>query len=236
VPDVGPSGEVNGAFVLMNDIHGLKQAQEALRASEGELRLIMDNVPARVSYIDREYRLRFLNGHNEHWLGASRNEMTGRPLSEVAGEARFALLQPLLDRVLNGEVVTTELKLPQPSGEMQWEAIHYAPHRDTEGNVIGIYAVHTDIHDQKKNEDALRRANWMLSSHISNTPLAVLEWDRDLKLVRWSPQAEVIFGWDGAPVLGMPFSHNPLLNEDDREAWVGLITRLLADTSRARPP
>ena len=80
---------------------------------------------------------------------------------------------------------------------MQWEAIHYAPHRDTEGNVIGIYAVHTDIHDQKRNEDALRRANWMLSSHISNTPLAVLEWDRDLKLVRWSPQAEVIFGWDG---------------------------------------
>ena len=99
--------------------------------------------------------------------------------------------------MLNGEVVSTELKLPQPSGELQWEAIHYAPHRDNEGNVIGIYAVHTDIHDQKKNEDALRRANWMLSSHISNTPLAVLEWDRDLKLVRWSPQAEVIFGWDG---------------------------------------
>ena len=38
----------------MNDIHGLKQAQEALKASEGELRLIMDNVPARVSYIDRD--------------------------------------------------------------------------------------------------------------------------------------------------------------------------------------
>ena len=65
----------------MNDIHGLKQAQEALKASEGELRLIMDNVPARVSYIDREYRYRFLNGHNERWLGASRNDMTGRPIA-----------------------------------------------------------------------------------------------------------------------------------------------------------
>ena len=228
VPDVGPSGEVHGAFVLMNDIHGLKQAQEALRASEGELRLIMDNVPARVSYIDREYRYRFLNGHNERWLGASRNDLTGRPISEIAGTARFELLRPLLDRVLNGEVVSTELKLPQPSGELQWEAIHYAPHRDNESNVIGIYAVHTDIHDQKKNEDALRRANWMLSSHISNTPLAVLEWDRDLKLVRWSPQAEVIFGWDDKTVLGMPITHNPLLHEDDSEAMVGLINRLLA--------
>ena len=69
VPDAAPSGEVQGAFVLMNDIHGLKQAQEALRASEAELRLIMDNVPARVSYIDPDYRYRFLNRHNEEWLG-----------------------------------------------------------------------------------------------------------------------------------------------------------------------
>src|SRR4029453_1495432 len=68
-PDAGPSGEVHGAFVLMNDIHGLKQAQEALRASEAELRLIMDNVPARVAYIDTENRFRFLNRHNEEWLG-----------------------------------------------------------------------------------------------------------------------------------------------------------------------
>ena len=92
--------------------------------------------------------------------------MTGRLISDIAGEPRFELLKPLMDRVLKGEVVSTELKLPQPRGDLQWEAIHYAPHRDNEGNVIGIYAVHTDIHDQKKNEDALRRANWMLSSHI----------------------------------------------------------------------
>ena len=83
VPDAAPSGEVHGAFVLMNDIHGLKQAQEALRASEAELRLIMDNVPARVSYIDRDYRYRFLNRHNEDWLGESRKELTGRQIAEV---------------------------------------------------------------------------------------------------------------------------------------------------------
>src|SRR6266511_1048938 len=38
VPDMSAEREIAGAFVLMNDIHGLKQAQEALRASEGELR------------------------------------------------------------------------------------------------------------------------------------------------------------------------------------------------------
>ena len=103
VPDIAASGNVHGAFVLMNDIHGLKEAQEALRASEAELRLIMDNVPARVSYIDRDYRYRFLNRHNEEWLGVDRKAIAGRHVSEVLGAERAKQLQPLLERVLAGE-------------------------------------------------------------------------------------------------------------------------------------
>ncbi len=227
VPDAAPSGEVLGAFVLMNDIHGLKQAQEALRASEAELRLIMDNVPARVSYIDPDYRFRFLNRHNEEWLGASRRDLTGRRVAEVVGELRFQQVQPMLDRVLNGEEVTTEELLQQPDGSQRWESVHYAPNRDSEGRVIGIYAVHTDIHEEKHNEEALRRANWMLSSHINNTPLAVMEWDREFRLVRWSPQAQNIFGWRAEEVLGMPITGNPLIHEADREMVAGLVEKLM---------
>ena len=228
VPDTAPGGEVNGAFVLMNDIHGLKQAQEALRASEGELRLIMDNVPARVAYVDRESRFRFLNRHNEEWLSESRKDLTGRKIGEVIGDARARQLQPLMNRVFSGETISTEQLLVQPNGEQRWESIHYAPNRDGEGNVIGIYAVHTDIHDQKRNEEALRRANWMLSSHINNTPLAVLEWDRDFRLVRWSPQAENIFGWRAEEVLGMPITGSQLTHEADRPTVTELIEKLMA--------
>ncbi|HEV2042781.1 MAG TPA: PAS domain-containing protein, partial [Casimicrobiaceae bacterium] len=228
VPDATPAGEVHGAFVLMNDIHGLKQAQEALRASEAELRLIMDNVPARVAYIDREYRYRFLNRHNEEWLSESRKELTGRPVAEVLGDARAAQLQPLLTRVLAGETISTEQLLVQPNGEQRWESMHLAPNRDVEGNVIGIYAAHTDIHDQKRNEEALHRANWMLSSHINNTPLAVLEWDRDFRLIRWSPQAEKIFGWRADEVHDISISGSQLTHEDDREKVVDVMNKLMA--------
>ncbi|MEO8303325.1 MAG: PAS domain-containing protein [Betaproteobacteria bacterium] len=235
VPDHRIDNAIQGVYVVGHDItdlkvahQSLKEAQDALRASESELRLIMDNVPARVAYIDRNYRYRFLNRHNEVWLGLSRNELTGRPVAEVVGEDRFRQMKPMFDRVLTGEVVSTEQMLAQPSGEDRWEAIHYAPNRDAAGEVIGIYAVHTDIHDQKRNEDALRRANWMLSSHIDNTPLAVLEWDRDFRLVRWSPQAERLFGWRPDEVLGMPIDGNPLLHEADRGAVAELLSRLMS--------
>ncbi len=214
VPDAGADGEVHGAFVLMNDIHELKQAQEALRASEAELRLIMDNVPARVAYVDRGYRLRFVNRHNEEWLGETRKNLTGRLVSDVVGEERAAELRPLFERVLQGDVVVDERLIAQPEGPPRWEAIHLAPNRDAEGNVVGIYAVHTDVHEEKRNEEALRRANWMLSSHINNTPLAVLEWDRDFRLVRWSPQAQNIFGWSAEEVLGMSLTDNLLVHPD----------------------
>ncbi len=226
VPDVAPGGEVHGAFVLMNDIHELKEAQEALRASEAELRLIMDNVPARVAYVDRSYRLRFVNRHNEEWLGASRHDLTGRLLSEVVGEARATELRPLFERVLQGDVVSTERLLVQPSGPPRWEAIHLAPNRDARGNVAGIYAVHTDVHEEKRNEEALRRANWMLSSHINNTPLAVLEWDREFRLVRWSPQAQHIFGWTAEEVLGMPLTDNLLVHREHLDELAGVIAGL----------
>jgi diguanylate cyclase (GGDEF)-like protein/PAS domain S-box-containing protein len=226
VPDSAPSGDVRGAFVLMNDIHGLKQAQDQLRASEAELRLIMDNVPARVAYIDRDYRYRIVNRRNELWIGMDRKDFVGRSVVDVVGVPRFVQLKPYLDRVLQGETVSTEVMLPQPDGSLKWESVHYAPNRDPEGNVVGIYAVHTDIHDQKRNDEALRRANWMLSSHISNTPLAVLEWDRDSRLVRWSPQAQNIFGWSAEEVLGTTLSDNPLLHDADREAARGIVQRL----------
>ncbi|MCL4762727.1 MAG: EAL domain-containing protein, partial [Burkholderiales bacterium] len=193
---------------------------------EAELTLIMDNVPARVSYIDPQYRFRFLNRHNEEWLASPRKALQGRSVRDVLGEERFAQVKPLLDRVLAGESVSSEQMLVQPDGSAMWESVHYAPNRDAEGSVIGIYAVHTDIHDQKRNEEALRRANWMLSSHIGNTPLAVLEWDRHFRLVRWSPQAEHIFGWRSDEAMGMSLVDNPLLHEDDRRASAGLIDRL----------
>jgi PAS domain S-box-containing protein len=158
--------------------------------------------PRAFAYIDRDYHYRFLNRHNEEWLGVKRSDLTGRTVADVVGEERYRQMKPMFDRVLAGEVVSVEQLLAQPSGEQRWESIHYAPNRDAAGEVIGVYAVHTDIHDQKRNEDALRRANWMLSSHIDNTPLAVLEWDRDFRLVRWSPQAERLFGWRADEVLG----------------------------------
>ena len=48
----------------------------------------------------------------------------------------------------------------------------------------------------------LRQAHQELSFHVNNSPLAVIEWDNDFKVKRWSNQAEKIFGWQESEVTG----------------------------------
>ena len=59
-----------------------------------------------------------------------------------------------------------------------------------------------EIAERKKTEDELRLAYQHLSYHVENTPLAVIELDKDLFIKRWSKRAEEIFGWKESEVLG----------------------------------
>ncbi|MDN5200925.1 PAS domain S-box protein [Fulvivirgaceae bacterium BMA10] len=57
----------------------------------------------------------------------------------------------------------------------------------------------------------LKRTFNKLSFHVDNTPLAVMEWDNKLRLIRWSSQAEMIFGWASEEVLGKSIKELPLM-------------------------
>ncbi|WP_373535051.1 PAS domain-containing protein [Microcoleus sp.] len=48
----------------------------------------------------------------------------------------------------------------------------------------------------------IKEANSRREFHLENSPLAVIEWDREGRVVRWSPVAEQIFGWSAAEVIG----------------------------------
>ncbi|HEV3221544.1 MAG TPA: MEDS domain-containing protein [Puia sp.] len=59
-----------------------------------------------------------------------------------------------------------------------------------------------EIAERKKAEDELQLAYQRLSYHVENTPLAVIEFNKDLFIKRWSKRAEEIFGWKMSEALG----------------------------------
>jgi len=76
------------------------------------------------------------------------------------------------------------------------------------------------------------RADREHAAHFENTPLAVVEWDRDFRVVRWNGQAERVFGWPAAEVVGKrPFDWRFV--HDDDAVKVGHLFRGM--TARSAP-
>jgi diguanylate cyclase (GGDEF)-like protein/PAS domain S-box-containing protein len=100
--------------------------------------------------------------------------------------------------------------------------------RIVDGKYQGYYATTSDIHEQKTVEEELRRANSILSAHFDNTPLAVIEWDTELRIVRWSGQAELIFGWQASEALGRSLGSWRLTYEEDVDAVARMIGDLVS--------
>ena len=53
-------------------------------------------------------------------------------------------------------------------------------------------------------QERLNAALQKLNFHFENSPLGVVEWNRDFEVIRWSGAAEKIFGWSAAEVLNKP--------------------------------
>ncbi|WP_333177875.1 PAS domain S-box protein [Microcoleus sp. AT9_A5] len=79
----------------------------------------------------------------------------------------------------------------------------------------GIAISFGDITKRKQVEASLREALQKLTSHFENTPLAVIEWDKNFRLSGWSPAAQKIFGWEKIEVLGKHFSEWNFISKGD---------------------
>jgi len=67
----------------VQDISEVKRAENALRESEKSLRLITNNIPALISYVDNESCYRFINRRYEEWFCRPIEEMLDRPVRNI---------------------------------------------------------------------------------------------------------------------------------------------------------
>jgi|GEM_PF-1930272 len=75
------------------------------------------------------------------------------------------------------------------------------------------------------NRDELSRAHTLLTSHIGNSPLAIIEFDAQFRITLWSGDATGIFGWDADEVTGKAIGEFPWVYEED----AGRVSRISAD-------
>ena len=80
-----------------------KDELERSKASEALLRLLMDSLPAFISYIDAEQRYVYANALYASFFGRSLNEILGHHVSEVLGDEAYQNARTHIQAALNGQ-------------------------------------------------------------------------------------------------------------------------------------
>ncbi len=100
-----------------------------------------------------------------------------------------------------------------------------------------VYAVGRDITERKQSEaalinqtKALQEAHQRLIAHVDNSPLAVMEWDSEFRVMYWSKRAETIFGWKAEEVMGKRPIDWRFIYDEDAQSVNPILTQLLDGT------
>ena len=163
------------------ELSSRREYEQALRESEQRLRIIADNLPALVSYIDAEQRYRFHNRAYEEWLRIPKAGIAGRTVREVWGEHRYAVLEPNIERALRGERISHEYSVVQDGAERRVMAT-YVPDVGPAGAVRGFFVLGSDITELVGARNELHAQHARLEAALDGSSLAL--WDTDLRTGR----------------------------------------------------
>ncbi len=204
------------------DITERINAEKEIKTKESHLIALFENMGGAIFLLDTEKKLVIFNGE----LARYYKILTGK--DPEPGEQAYNFLPPdelkaryeILDRVLAGSKEVIEVDYER-GGERYFFRSGYNP-IITDGKITGISCYTVDISSLKKAEQATQKAQKRLNYHINNGPLAVIEYDKDMRITFWSKRANDIYGWKEEEVIGKKLSEFLIYKEDITKVNEGL--------------
>ena len=150
--------------LLLTDIEDRRQAEQALRASEHQLRLITETIPALVWRTTPDGEIDYVNRRVLDY--------TGKPLEDFGDNGWLQLLHPddvdstirqWRQNIQTGLSHQVTYRLRRADGAYRWFDVRGEPLRDNEGRVVQWYGICIDVEDRKRTEEALRNTQERLS-------------------------------------------------------------------------
>jgi PAS domain S-box-containing protein len=188
--------------------------------SDWLLTQLLDASAEGILAFDRDCRYLAWNNTMERIAGLKREEVIGKcafdvfPFLKESGEDKY------FRAALAGERATSEDRpyiVPETGRPGFFRGV-YSPLLDQQNNIIGGIAVIHDITERKRAEEAAQETHQRLLFHVENSPLAVIEWDSDFRVSRWSASAERLFGWRADEVIGKHVSEWHFVFDEDADA------------------
>ena len=185
--------------VLLTDIDERKRAEDALRKSERQFRLLVETIPALVWCASAEGELDYLNQRAVEYLGHTAESLAGgRWLELVHPDRRDATVRRWLHSATTGASYDDVYQLRRADGQYRWIHSVGEPFHNPDRRIVYWYGQIVDIDDQKRAEAGLRQAYSRLTEaqRLSKTGSFITDLVADAH--DWSEEALRIFEFDPA--------------------------------------
>ena len=182
--------------IVFENITERKRSEEALRASEGKLRAVIEEAPLAIALTGPSGEILLRNPRFDQLWGRPAHVTTAPTYSDVYegyhldGRRIASEEWPGARALLKGETIENEVyEIVQASGRRIACWFGAAPLRNTSGETVGAVVVFRDVTDERRTAEALKKANATLAeadrrkdefiavlSHELRNPLAPIRY------------------------------------------------------------
>ncbi|WP_434729590.1 PAS domain-containing protein [Rhizobium binae] len=143
-------------FHLLVDIDDRKRAELELAAREREATAVLESISAGIGVIGISGEVEAINGPLLRYYGRTLGELRDWETTDVVHPDDMARMIDAVHRAITlGEPYDLEVRLRRADGAYRWFQVTGSPLMDADGGIVRWYALHVDIDDRKRAEEAL---------------------------------------------------------------------------------
>jgi PAS domain S-box-containing protein len=200
----------------VNERSSYERNQENLKRlqyHDDQFRVLAEQSPDLILRFDRAGRILYANSKIEGATGFSPEALVGKTWAEKGIKPQcVAFWESLVEKTFATLLEQDEeylCDLPTGSKIFQIRTAIELVESDEPRSVI---AIARDITQRRKSEQDIMDLSQRLLYLVNHSPLAVVEWHPDGQCVSWDGEAESIFGWKRAEVLGSSIPSHELIH------------------------
>jgi PAS domain S-box-containing protein len=197
-------GRPLGTLSSGEDITERRRAELALQESEARLRDITFSMADWVWEVNENGVYTYSSQKGSDLLGRSSEDIIGKTPFDFMPPDDAKRIAATFSEIVANKAPIKDLEnwnITQ-NGERRCLLTNGVPILDEGGHLTGYRGVDKDITERKRAEEELQLSQQKLSLHVEQTPLAVIEFDLDGRVLQWNPAAVATFGFSREEAIG----------------------------------
>ncbi len=177
IPVFDEQGLVSGVIGFALDITELKNTEQALKQSEANKQILLDNIRTQVWYLTSETTYGAVNKAHAEFFGVSPEDLAFSSLNEIMPPCQVEVCREGNQQVFStGRPVRTEEWVSNASGEKRLLSIVKWPKKNSSGQVEYVVCSAEDITEQKKTQDKLAERDRLLTKLSMQVPGVIYQF------------------------------------------------------------